>query len=40
MEPYAALLDDEEAAALLSFVRNAWGHSAREVIARQVAEQR
>jgi mono/diheme cytochrome c family protein len=40
MEPYAALLDDEEAAALLSFVRNAWGNSAGEVTPRQVAKQR
>jgi mono/diheme cytochrome c family protein len=40
MEPYAAVLDDEEAAALLSYIRNAWGKSAGEVTAKQVANQR
>jgi mono/diheme cytochrome c family protein len=40
MEPYAAKLDDEKAAALLSYIRNAWGNSAGEVTPRQVANQR
>lgn len=40
MESYAAILDDEEAAALLSFIRNAWGNAAGEVTPGQVAEQR
>ena len=40
MEPYASALDDEEAAALLSYIRNAWGNSAGEVTAKQVANQR
>ena len=40
MEPYAAILDDEEAAALLSYIRNAWGNSARAVTPEQVSDQR
>ena len=40
MDPYAAILDDEEAAALLSFIRNSWGSSAGEETRRQVANQR
>ncbi len=40
MEPYASVLDDEEAAALLSFIRNTWGNSAGEVTPRQVENQR
>jgi len=40
MEPYAAILDDEEAAALLSYIRNVWGNSAGEVTSKQVTNQR
>ena len=40
MEPYAAILDDEEAAALLSYIRNAWGNSAGAVTPEQVSDQR
>jgi mono/diheme cytochrome c family protein len=40
MDPYAAILDDEEAAALFSYVRNAWGNSAGAVTPEQVADQR
>jgi mono/diheme cytochrome c family protein len=31
MKPFGQKLSDEEAAALLSFVRNSWGNSAGEV---------
>ncbi len=40
MEPFAQKLSDDEAAALLSFVRSAWGNAAGEVTAKQVAKQR
>ena len=40
MEPFDTLLDDEQAAALLSFVRNSWGNAAGEVTSKQVASQR
>ncbi|MDH4071888.1 MAG: cytochrome c [Gammaproteobacteria bacterium] len=40
MESYAAKMDDEETAALLTYIRNAWGNSAGEVTPRQVANQR
>jgi mono/diheme cytochrome c family protein len=40
MDPYAAILDDDEAATLLSYIRNAWGNSAGEVTPGQVANQR
>jgi len=40
MESYAAKLDNEKAAALLSYIRNAWGNSAGEVTPGQVAAQR
>ncbi len=40
MESYGHLMNDEEIAALLSFVRNAWGNEAGEVKPPQVAKQR
>lgn len=40
MDPYATILEDDEMAALLSYVRNAWGHSAGEVTEKQVTHQR
>ncbi|WP_439108164.1 c-type cytochrome [Congregibacter sp.] len=40
MEPYANKLSDEQAAALLSYIRSAWGHEAGVVSPEQVAEQR
>ena len=40
MEPYAGKLSDEQAAALLSYVRSAWGHEAGAVTPDQVARQR
>jgi mono/diheme cytochrome c family protein len=40
MEPYDNKLDDEQVAALLSFIRAAWGHEAGAVTPDQVAEQR
>lgn len=40
MEPFGQKLSDEEAAALLSFIRSAWGNKAGEVTADQVAQQR
>lgn len=40
MDSYAAILDNEEMAALSSFIRNAWGNSADEVTPKQVAKQR
>lgn len=40
MEPFENKLSDEQAAALLSFVRNAWGHEASAVTPEQVAAQR
>jgi len=40
MDPYGAILDDEEVAALLSYIRNAWGNSAGEVTPGEVASQR
>lgn len=40
MEPFANKLNDEQAAALLSFLRNSWGHKAGAVSADQVATQR
>lgn len=40
MEPFALKLSDEDAAALLSYVRSAWGNHAGEVTAEQVARQR
>lgn len=40
MEPYGSLLDDEKAAALLSYIRSAWGNSSGEVSPDQVADQR
>lgn len=40
MEAFDSKLTDEQAAALLSFVRASWGHEAGAVTAKQVAEQR
>lgn len=40
MEDFRYILDDEEIAALASYVRNSWGNRAGEVSANQVAEQR
>lgn len=40
MDPYAAILADEEVAILLSYIRNAWGNSAGDVTHEQVANQR
>jgi mono/diheme cytochrome c family protein len=40
MEAYAGKLSDEQAAALLSYVRNAWGHEAGAVSPEQIAKQR
>lgn len=40
MEPYDTKLDDEQVAALLSFIRATWGHEAGEVTPEQVAAQR
>jgi mono/diheme cytochrome c family protein len=40
MDPYANILDDEKAAALLSYIRSAWGNSSGEVSPGQVADQR
>ena len=40
MEGYADKLDDDEVAALASYLRNAWGNRANPVTAGQVAEQR
>jgi mono/diheme cytochrome c family protein len=40
MEPFADKLTDEDAAALLSFVRNSWGNQAGAVSTKQVARQR
>jgi mono/diheme cytochrome c family protein len=40
MEPYASKLSDEQAAALLSYIRSAWGHNAGAVTPAQVAAQR
>lgn len=40
MDPYDTLLDDEQVAALLSFIRASWGHEAGAVTPAQVAAQR
>ncbi|MFK7830106.1 MAG: cytochrome c [Congregibacter sp.] len=40
MEPYANKLSDKQAAALLSYMRSAWGHEAGAVSEKQVATQR
>jgi len=40
MEDFRYLLDDEEIAALASYVRNSWGNTAGAVSASEVAEQR
>ena len=40
MEDFRYLLDDEEIAALASYVRSAWGNTGGEVTAQQVAAQR
>jgi mono/diheme cytochrome c family protein len=40
MEDFRYLLDDEEIAALASYVRNTWGNSSGVVTADQVAAQR
>jgi mono/diheme cytochrome c family protein len=40
MGDFENLLDDEQAAAVLSFVRNAWGNSAGEVTVEQIEQQR
>jgi mono/diheme cytochrome c family protein len=40
MEDFRYLLDDEEVAALASYLRNTWGNTGGEVTASQVAEQR
>jgi len=40
MEAYANKLSDEQTAALLSYMRSAWGHEAGEVTPQQVAKQR
>ncbi|MDP5053291.1 MAG: cytochrome c, partial [Congregibacter sp.] len=40
MEPYANKLSDEQAAALLSYMRSAWGHKAGAVSPEQIARQR
>lgn len=40
MEAYANKLSDEQAAALLSYIRSAWGHEAGAVTPEQVATQR
>lgn len=40
MEAYAGKLSDEQAAAMLSYIRSAWGHQSGAVSAEQVAAQR
>jgi mono/diheme cytochrome c family protein len=40
MEEFQYLLDDEEVAALASYLRNTWGNTGGEVTAKQVAAQR
>ena len=40
MEPFENKLDDDQVAALLSFIRATWGHEAGAVTPEQVAEQR
>jgi mono/diheme cytochrome c family protein len=40
MESYANKLSDEQVAALLSYMRSAWGHEAGAVTLEQVARQR
>lgn len=40
MEDFRYILDDEEIAALASYLRSAWGNTGGEVTAKQVAEQR
>jgi mono/diheme cytochrome c family protein len=40
MEEFQYLLDDEEVAAVASFIRNSWGNRAGQVSAEQVAAQR
>ena len=40
MEPYANKLNDEQTAALLSYLRSSWGHAAGAVSQEQVASQR
>ena len=40
MDPFDNILDDEQVAALLSFIRATWGHEAGAVTPEQVAEQR
>lgn len=40
MEPYANKLNDEQTAALLSYLRSSWGHAAGAVSQEQVATQR
>jgi mono/diheme cytochrome c family protein len=40
MEDFRYVLDDEEVAALASYVRNTWGNTVSAVTAEQVAAQR
>lgn len=40
MEPFDNILEDDQVAALLSFIRGSWGHEAGAVTPEQVAEQR
>lgn len=40
MDPYDTILDDEQVASLLSFIRATWGHEAGAVTPEQVAAQR
>ena len=40
MEDFRYILDDEEIAALASYVRSTWGNTAGKVTAKQVAKQR
>ena len=40
MEAYGRKLNDENAAALLTYIRSAWGNDASEVTPKQVAAQR
>ncbi len=40
MDPYDTILDDEQVASLLSFIRSTWGHDAGAVTPEQVAAQR
>ena len=40
MDPFDTILDDDQVAAVLSFIRATWGHEAGAVTPEQVAEQR